>query len=240
MPIRRFLVPHRIRELLSCCPPNVTEYAVFQLDSIAKILNHVLALTLVFNVFLFFASWKVASLPSVGANAVLIAFLLCAQTAAVFLILNSGWRIQRLSFLAPTDFLLGVALGITVGGTILAFVLSGTFRSVSRCRNVVPSEDGGDSAYEDMCANRKMALTAIWFWSGLVFWLNCVSALLLAMGRYDLSANTSSYVTQQYESLDTTEQGQSQNDNYSYQDQGQPGGGGGGGSIPGDMPPSTP
>jgi len=218
--------------MLPCCPREAAVYASIHLDSISKILNHVLAIMFVANVLLFFSSWKVVALPHVGMSTVLVSSLLGFQSAAVFLILNSGYRFRSLqSFLAPTDFLLGVALGITIGGTILAFVFSGAYRSVSRCKDT-----GADPLYEHLCSNRRAALTAVWFWSGLVFWLNGCTALLLAVGRRDLTVSTN-----QYESVGTEESG-----NYNYQGetvQGQPQTPPqprGGNAFPGDMPTPTP
>jgi hypothetical protein len=151
------------------------------MDSLRKILNHLLMVMMMCNIFLFVASWNVSFLPIMGFNTVLVAFFLCFQNIVVWLILNNN-RISALSFLAPTDFMVGVSLGITVGGAILSFVISSAYRHMSRCDAVQPIP-----VYEYVCAERKSSMAGIWFWSGLVFWLNFCSSLLLAIGRDELT-----------------------------------------------------
>ena len=193
------------REFLSVCPGLAT-YAALHLDSIGKIINHVLAVTMVCDVFLFFSSWSVSLLPNIGFNTVLISFLLCVQTICVLLIINNN-RISALSFLSPTEFMIGVAFGITLGATALSLVLSGAFRRVSRCGHEPPnsrtpasapngtdttsSENAfGDPVYQYICEQHAGAMAAVWFWSGLVFWFNFCTCLLLAVGRSELTQNS--------------------------------------------------
>lgn len=189
MPIQQYLLPHRIQENLSCCPTSVATYATFHLDSIAKILNHLLAGMLVCNVLLFFSSLNVSFLPSVGFSTFLVSCCLCFQNVCVAIILNNN-RFSSFAFLAPTEFMLGVALGITIGGTILAFVISMSFRTVSQCH-----QSEIDPVYEYLCGDRRGSMVSVWFWSGLVFWLNFCCTLLLAIGRRELSASS------QYEAI---------------------------------------
>jgi hypothetical protein len=137
--LRQYLLPHRLRELLICCPVAFQTYATFHLDSIQKILNHLLAILFAANVFLLVSSWNVTfGSTSLGLKVVLIALLLAGQTALVYSIVNNaaaGRALQGgsaggggfVSSLSPTDFMLGVALGITVGGSILAFVVASAF-----------------------------------------------------------------------------------------------------------------
>jgi hypothetical protein len=149
--LRQYLLPHRLRELLICCPVAFQTYATFHLDSIRKILNHLLAILFASNVFLLVSSWNVAfGATSLGPKVVLIALLLAGQTALVYSIVNNaaagGARFAIVprgaqdpahpsqqqgggfvGSLSPTDFMLGVALGVTVGGSILAFVVSSAF-----------------------------------------------------------------------------------------------------------------
>lgn len=146
-------------------------------------------LMLVFNVFLFFSSWNVSVLPNFGFSTVTSSFFLCLQNGCVWAILNNR-RISTLSFLEPSEFMIGVALGITIGGAILSFILSTTFNNVSKCDHA-----DTDPLYEYVCGGRKGSLSAVWFWSGLVFWLNFCSCLLLAIGRRELTQSS------QYESI---------------------------------------
>lgn len=86
--------------------------------------------------------------------------------------------------------MVGVGLGITIGGTILAFILSSTFRSIAECRG-----SDVDPTYESLCGDRRGSLSAVWFWSGIVFWLNFCSSLLLAIGRREFT------MVSQYEAI---------------------------------------
>ena len=202
------LHPRRIQECLQCCPPAITNYAMMHLDSLGSILNHILVLMLVCNLFLFFSSWSISFLPTMGFSTVMVSFLLCCQNVCVWLIgkfhslcpsymsrrfpfLNlcsvNNNRISALSFLSPTEFMVGVALGITVGGAVLAFVISGAFRHVSQCSSTGNDGASTDPVYEYICGHRKGSMSAVWFWSGIVFWLNFVCALLIAIGKQELT-----------------------------------------------------
>lgn len=193
----QYLSPYRIHELLSCCPHVVASYASLHLDTIAKILNHILILMFVFNAFLFFSSWNVSFLPTSaggGINAVLVSFLLCCQNAVVWIVLNNH-RISAFPFFAPTEFMLGVTLGITVGAALLSFILSCAFRQLSKCRTTT---DHSDPNFDYLCTHAKGSASSIWFWGGLVFWLNFWSSLLLAVGRREL---TTAVMSTQYEAI---------------------------------------
>lgn len=163
--IQQYLLPHRIQEMLSCCPQSVATYATFHLDSISKIINHLLILLLALNVLLFLTSWNVSLLPNVGFSTVSAAFFLCFQTVCVWAMLNN----HRISALPPSmdssEFIIGVALGISIGGAVLSFVVSSTFGNISKCNH---SES--DPVYEYVCGGRRGSLAAVWFWSGLIFW----------------------------------------------------------------------
>ena len=74
---------------------------------------------------------------------------------------------------------MGVVLGISVGGAILAFVLSLFFGRASRCIQLEVSA----STY--LCEHKGI-MVGIWFWSGLVFWLNTAISVLIAVGRDEL------------------------------------------------------
>ena len=220
---------HHQQGFLGSLPTVLGTYATLHLDSIGKIVNHVLAIMLVCDVFLFFSSWSVSLLPNVGFNTVLVSFLLCAQTVCVWLIVNNN-RVSALSFLSPTEFMVGVALGMTIGAAVLALVLSSAYRHVSKCgrepgssstslhkddhdgttttmpphhsnETHIISDYGGDLLYQYLCEQHKGAMTAVWFWSGLVFWFNFCTCLLLAMGKQELTTDIHS----QYEHIGGSE-----------------------------------
>lgn len=165
---------------MSMCPTSVGDYATVHLDTAVKVLNHVLVAMVVLDTFLFVSSWGVSYVPVTGFNTMLISFLLCAQSVCVWLIVNNN-RISALSFLSPTEFMVGVALGITIGGTILSYVLCSSYRHIEACDH----QETNESLVNYMCKEHKGS--TVWFWSGLVFWLNLCSSLLLAMGRRELT-----------------------------------------------------
>lgn len=182
MGLEEIVHPRRIQECLACCPTRITTYASLHLDSIRKILNHITLIMAVLNMFLFVSSWSVSFLPNLGFSTIFLSLALCFQNAIVWIIFNNH-RISSFSFLAATEFMVGVALGITIGATILAFVLTSNYRHVSRC-----NASQSDPTFEYMCGEKKGSLTAVWFWSGLVFWLNFCSSLLIAIGRNELAS----------------------------------------------------
>jgi hypothetical protein len=175
------LHPRRVQEFLAFCPTGVSTYVSLHLDSIGKILNHILLIMAVLNSFLFLNSWNVSFLPNIGFSTTFVSLMLCFQNACVWIIINNH-RISSFSFMRATDFMVGVALGITMGGTVLAFVVSSNYRHVSRCDTMQQ-----DPTFEYLCGNRKSSLVFVWFWSGLIFWLNFCSTLLIAIGREELA-----------------------------------------------------
>lgn len=207
-------------DCLSLCPPSFMQYAARNLDSIGKIINHVLAMIMVCNVLLFLAASTVSLLPQVGVNVLFVAILLMAQTAYVTLVLNPHIA-PSVRFLSPTPLTIGIALGTTIGAIALTMVISGAYRRVSSSctggmtglgpailnnattspqdhkTTVKPSSRTstthaksttfGDPLTEYYCDHHKGALTAVWFWSGLLLWFNFCSCLLLAVGSEELS-----------------------------------------------------
>jgi hypothetical protein len=149
------------------------------IDSVSKLLNHLVVANAICNFFLFISSFQAAGLPSLGLDTLLISFLLCFQTSVSWIALNNGRLPHTFSALAPSEFIMGVLLGIAIGGAILAFVTSLFFGRMSRCIRLEVS------AYEYVCEHKSIML-GIWFWSGLVFWLNTGIAILIAVGRDEL------------------------------------------------------
>ena len=140
---------------------------------------------LVFDVFLFFASCGVGFL-SFSFGTVIASFLLCLHAVCVLLILNNN-RISALSFLAPTEFMIGNALGMTVGSTILSYYIHTVFANLS-CEISTRNTD-----YQAFCEKNMASLSGLWFWSGAVCFLNFVTALLIAYGRHELAPSTAMY-----------------------------------------------
>jgi hypothetical protein len=192
------------------CPPSFNVYATANLNSNRKILNHVLFIMFACNVVLFFCCISVSLLPQLGFNALFVAFLLLMQNVLVWSIIN---RVSVLpSVLAPTDFSIGVALGLTIGAGCLAFILSTTFRTYAQCdasqsstsssqptihNGTIPQTN--DPVFQCVCANSVRSMAGIWFWGGLVFWLNFCSSLLIAIGRAELSQSS------QYHNISTAD-----------------------------------
>ena len=191
------------RQTLSSCPTSIATYAALHLDSIGKILNHVLFLTVVVDVFLFLSSFAVSYLPNhLGFNTVLCSFLLAAVSVTVLLIVNNS-RISALSVLAPTEFMVGVACGCTLGAAVLAALLSTSYKNVTHCSDLNASMNDAknstaalpyDPDFATACTNSS-SMTGIWFWAGLSAWLNAIAAMLLATGRYQLSEHYQQYET---------------------------------------------
>jgi hypothetical protein len=157
------------------------------MDTIPKLLHHVLLLIAICDVFLFRVAWKISFLSF------FVALLLGAQNACVFLILNNG----KVSFsprcLAPSEFIIGMALGITIGGTVLAFFLSAIFSKVPfKCESIE------DITHRYSCEEQSGTANHVWWWSAVIFWLNMASCVLLAAGRNEISYNAQP----QYESID--------------------------------------
>ena len=194
-PPHHSMVPHQV---LRSCPVAVSTYAALHLDSVSKILNHIVAVTVVCDIFLFLSSFSVSYLDHhLGFNTVLCSFLLSAVSVTVLLIINNS-RISALPVLAPTEFMVGVATGITIGAAVLAAILSTTYHTATECDKVTATGNqtsNNDPVLKDTCANHASSMTAIWFWAGLVAWLNVVASMLLVTCRHELSAHYQQYET---------------------------------------------
>jgi hypothetical protein len=156
-------------------------------DTLSKLSHHVLVLIAICDVFLFLVSWKTSFLAS------FVAILLGAQNACVFLILNNGKMSFSPRFLAPSDFIVGIALGIMIDGTVLAFFLCAIFSKVPlKCKSTE------DIARVCSCEQGRGTANHVWWWSAVMFWLNMTSCVLLAASR-----NEHSYDAQpQHQSVD--------------------------------------
>jgi len=195
--------PQRLQAFLTCLPDWFRNYAALHMDTLPKFINHVLVLMAFCNVVLFFSSWTVPVLPDVGLNATLISFLLFAQNICLFLIFNNSQLEDNanvsIRFLAPTEFMIGNALGITIGACLLAFVLSGYYRNLSRCVHV------RTQIQEEICAldNGRGSLASFSFWARVIFWLEFCLSLLISIGRNQLATDNGR--SREYENLSLDE-----------------------------------
>ena len=77
--------------------------------------------------------------------------------------------------------MVGNALGMTIGSTILSYYVHTVFAHLT-CNTF---------KQETFCADS--ALNGLWFWSGTVCFFNFVTALLIAYGRHELAPSTAMY-----------------------------------------------
>jgi hypothetical protein len=189
MAINEFINPRCVQNCYQSCLANfsprvVASYADSHMDTVPKFLQHVLVLMLLCNFFLVLCAWSISFL------CFFLSFLLNTQNVIVLLVLFHGKMSFSPRFLNPTEFMVGVSLGISIGATILAFFLSVIFGKFNHaCSHV--------EASGNPCEEVRSAIAAVWWWSSLVFWLNLLCCILLAAGRRDIS-NLAQY---QYESI---------------------------------------
>lgn len=197
--MQRNMLPHRLEQNLSFCPRDVTTYAALHLDTMAKILNHLLLILLVFNILLFLSCWSQSLSPGNTLPVLWISFFLLLQNGTVWAILNNARVPSTLSFLSPNDFTMGLALGITIGASILSFILSQAFqkgyctriaRPIHSSATNLPTDDDHIPSFaqqQQIHSNAQNCSSSIWLWAGLVFWINFCASLLLAIGRREFS-----------------------------------------------------
>lgn len=174
----------------SMLPPPFSTYIDANLDTAPKIVNHVLMLLITCNAFLLFSTMGISLMTFFAA------VLLLSQTTLVVVVMNHS----RMSFapraLAPTDFMVGLCLGLCLGGVILAFFTSVAFRRFyDLCKYAEQYYSQEDHTHA--CGNLTNRLWWNWLWCSLVFWLDLITAFLIAAGRHELSYDQH----QQYESI---------------------------------------
>lgn len=118
-------------------------------------------------------------LPNLGVSPTFIAFLLLSQNCLTWFALNNH-RMSSLPSLVANEFVIGCLLGIAVGGSLLSFVLSSFFGKLSNCVKIEMQN------YDYECKHQG-TMKSIWFWSGIVCWLNTCLAILIVYGRDELS-----------------------------------------------------
>jgi len=148
-------------------------------DNPIKLINSILLFMGLCNIFLTFTVLQATALPNLGVSPSLLVFFLCVQNALTWFTFNRH-RTSHLEMLVPNDFVIGCLLGISIGGSIIAFTLSQFFGQLKKC-----SIEMHDSTYDCKLAIGKMG--KIWFWSGLVFWLNIILSILIVKSKHELS-----------------------------------------------------
>lgn len=174
---------------LSLLPLPISRYASQHMDTAPKFLTHTLGVMGVCNFFLILCSFSVSFLTFLAC------FLLAIQNVSILLTATPFGQSVAPRLFAPTEFMLGVCLGITIGGTILSFFVCLTFGRIhAYCSH---HTEGPDS-----CGTRAASLNGIWWWSSCIFWLNFISCFLLVLGHSDISVSS----TPQYQNLDQHDQ----------------------------------
>lgn len=182
---------HRLQSVLSCLPVWFRHYASLHLDSIPKLVNHLLLFMGVCNCMLFLSCWHIPIVSDIGFNTPLCVLFLGVQNVCLYVIFNNA-RFEGMQFLAPTEFMVGNSLGITIGAALLALTISNLNRNIAQCTTV------RSAVHEYLCetiTNNRGPLSAVSFWSGLVFWLEFCLSLLITIGRQELTNSN------QYENL---------------------------------------
>mmetsp|Transcript_5048 Transcript_5048/g.11243 ORF Transcript_5048/g.11243 Transcript_5048/m.11243 type:complete len:251 (+) Transcript_5048:154-906(+) len=173
-------------------PPMIQNYIAVNLNTIHKVTNHILFCMAIANFFLFILSMRASFLTFLAAS------LLTFQTCLVTMVTNN----DRISFapqsLQPTEFMVGLCLGICVGGIILSFFLSAiSGRLFSFCKDAekIDTDDPKSSTIR-MCVNDP--LWSIWWFSSLICCSNILLSYFVAVGRNTISQRQQ----QQYSSID--------------------------------------
>eukprot|EP00536_Pseudo-nitzschia_multiseries_P008602 jgi/Psemu1/287914/fgenesh1_pg.220_\ len=174
-----------LRSYTQSLPPVVQHYVAVNLDTVPKATNHILVFLAISDFFLLINSMRVTFTTFLGAS--MLTFLTCFVT----MVTNNS----RISFaprgLEPTEFMIGLCLGLCVAGAILSFFLSMTFgRLYSFCKN---------GAKGDWCVAARGPLWSIWWWSSMACCSNMLLSYCVAKGREEISQTQQ----QQYSSIDS-------------------------------------
>jgi hypothetical protein len=181
--------------LLQSCggilPPPFSTYIESNLDTAPKVVNHVLMLLIMCNTFLVFSTIGISIMTFFAAS------LLICQTTLVVMVMNHATIGFAPRALAPTDFMVGLCLGLCIGGVILSFFTSVAYRRFYQlCKYAEQFYSEEDHAH--VCGNLTNKLWWNWLWCSLVFWLDLFTAFLIAAGRNELSYDQH----QQYQSIE--------------------------------------
>lgn len=164
------------QRLMGLLPQWVSSYA----ESIPQLINLLLVVMGMCNFMLFTCCLSTTMMPNLGLNALLLSILLCIQNGITWTIINSTRMPYYCNALQPSDFLVGMCMGIAIGGAILAFVISIFYGEMSKCVTIQIS------TFTYACEH-KGTMSAIWFWAGLIFWCNLAISALIGLGRDELT-----------------------------------------------------
>jgi len=181
------------------CPQPFQPYISMNLNTLPKLLNHLLVMMGICDLFLFLSSWSISYLVFLAS------MFLNLQTACVAVVANNKGRMPFVPrFLSPNEFIVGVSLGITIGGTLLSMALFLVFGKTRKlCRGIEQMDGSSPQIAElhlgilDLCNYRSSAVRAVWFWSFVLFWLQFATCILLAAARHDIA----SLANHQYNSI---------------------------------------
>lgn len=141
------------RSFLNMMPPTIAHYIAINLDTIPKVTKYVLLSMSISNFFLFINSMRATFVTFLAAS------LLASQTFFVIMVTHNN----QISFaprgMEPTEFMVGLCLGICIGGAILAWFVSVTL----------------------------VHHWSIWWWSSIICWSNILLTYLIAAGREDIT-----------------------------------------------------
>ena len=156
-----------MHSVLSCLPVWFRNYASLHLDSIPKLVNHLIFFMGICNCMLFLSCWHIPVVSDIGFNTPLCVLFLGGQNACLYVIFNNE-QFEGMHFLAPTEFMVGNTLGITIGAALLAMIISNLNRNIAHC---TPSRSAVHEYLCETIGSDRGPLSTVSFWSGLVFWL---------------------------------------------------------------------
>lgn len=171
--------------------PVLSSYAALHLNSITKVLQHLLFLNLVFEIFLFLLAGHYGGIVIFGS------FCLLCVTVTVLCILNNH-RMGILKGLSATQFNVGLATGMSILAAVLAAILSNLPLVVFCVHN--GTSDAGSSGHQNSTASSTSASSetgvceegtgnAVYFWCGLSAWLHAITSMLLLLGQTELASD---------------------------------------------------
>jgi hypothetical protein len=104
----------------------------------SKIINHILLLTIGCTIFLWihcFNPSPEAEKVSMGYNIAFISFLLLVQSIFIWIVfnnVNNRFGFGSATCCIPNEFMVGICLGLCIGGTVIAFIMSRSFHTASQ------------------------------------------------------------------------------------------------------------
>eukprot|EP00978_Attheya_sp_CCMP212_P017837 scaffold48084_cov61-Attheya_sp.AAC.6 len=122
-----------------------------------------------------------------GFNTMIASFLSVCHNATIWMVMSNHRLPAQLDFVSNSNFAVGILLGTTIGMTVLMLMISTYYGQLSKCEKV---EDMTISQY--MC-EYKGAMLGVWFWGGLLFWMDLLLVVLLARGKDDLAIQENQY-----------------------------------------------